>query len=43
MRIKIVDRKYPIGRWLRFLKMQGVQLIGYKLAIYKYELRIYLN
>jgi len=43
MKLKIVDRKYPIGRWIRFQKMQGIKLLGYKFVIYRYELRIYLN
>jgi len=48
--IRIVDRKYLIGgRWLRFEKMivnrynlKRKILIGYKIAIGRYEIRLYL-
>ena len=42
--VKIVDRKYIIGgKWLRFQKMQGVKLVGWKIAIGRYEIRFYLK
>lgn len=44
MKLKIVDRKYKVGgKWIRFERMKGVKLIGYKLAIHRFEIRIYLN
>lgn len=43
MNIKIVDRKYLIGgKWFRYEIMKGVKLIGYKIAIGRYEIRLYL-
>lgn len=42
MKIRIVDRKYSIGgKWLRFEVMQGVKLVGWKIAIGRYEIRFY--
>ena len=41
MKIKIVNRKYIIKKLIRFEKMVGVKLLGYKLAIGKYEIRLY--
>jgi hypothetical protein len=43
MRLKIVDRKYQIGNFFRFEKMKGVVLNGYKIAVHRYELRIYFK
>jgi len=45
MDIRIVDRKYLIGgKWIRFEKMQGVKkLVGWKIAIGRYEIRFYLK
>lgn len=44
MTIRIVDRKYLIGgKWLRFQVMRGVKLVGYKIAIGRYEIRFYLK
>ena len=44
MNIKIVDRKYLIGgKWFRFQVMQGVRLVGWKIAIGRYEIRFYLK
>ena len=43
MTIKIVDRKYLIGdKWLRFKIMRGIKLVGWKIAIGRYEIRFYL-
>lgn len=44
MNVKVVDRKYIIGgRWLRFEVMRGVMLVGWKVAVGRYEIRFYLN
>jgi hypothetical protein len=44
MTIKIVDRRYLVGgKWLRFQKMKGVKLVGWKIAIGRYEIRFYLH
>jgi hypothetical protein len=44
MTIKIVDRRYLVGgKWLRFQKMKGVKLVGWKIAIGRYEIRLYLQ
>ena len=44
MTIKIVDRKYLIGgKWIRFQVMRGVEKVGWKVAIGRYELRLYLK
>ena len=44
MKLKLVDRKYIIGgRIFRFCKMKGIKLIGWKIAIGRYELRLYLT
>jgi uncharacterized membrane protein (DUF373 family) len=43
MNIIFVNRKYIVGgKWLRFEKMKGIKLIGFKIAIGKFEVRIYL-
>ena len=43
MNIRIINRRYLIdNKWLRFEKMQGIKLIGYKIAVGKYEIRFYL-
>ena len=43
-RIKLVDRKYLIGgKWFRSQKMRGVNLIGFKIAIGRFEIRYYLK
>jgi hypothetical protein len=43
MRIRIVNRKYLIGgKWFRFEKMMNIQCIGYKFAIGKFEIRLYI-
>lgn len=40
--IKIVNRKYLISnKFIRFEKMVGLKLIGYKIAIGFYEIRLY--
>ena len=42
MRINLVDRKYPVGKWLRFQTMKGCEkLVGWKLVIYRWEIRLY--
>jgi 2-keto-4-pentenoate hydratase len=42
MNISIVNRKYLIGnKWIRLEKMKGVRLVGYKLALGIYEIRLY--
>lgn len=42
MKINIVNRKYIICKFFRLEKIQGIQgFIGYKIAIWKYEIRIY--
>lgn len=42
--IVIINRKYLIGgKWVRFEKMIGVKLNGYKIAIGKYEIRFYFK
>lgn len=43
MNIKIVDRKYKLGRWFRFQKMKGIKTLGYKIALFKYEIRLYFK
>ena len=44
MTIKLIDRKYLIGgKWVRFEKMRGIKLVGYKIAVGRYEFRFYLN
>jgi len=44
MNIRIVDRKYLIaGKWIRFQKMSGLKLVGWKIAIGRYEIRVYLK
>ena len=44
MDIKIVDRKYLIGgKLLRFQVMRGIRLVGWKIAIGRYEIRFYLK
>lgn len=44
MKIKIVDRKYRINNLsFRFSKMRGVKLIGYKISIFRYEIRFYFG
>jgi hypothetical protein len=42
MKIKIVNRKYIIHKFFRFEKIEGIQgYIGLKIALGKYEIRIY--
>ena len=42
MKLTIVNRKYVIGgKWFRFEKMLGITPVGWKLAIGKYEIRLY--
>jgi hypothetical protein len=44
MKLKIVNRKYIVGgKWLRFEVMRGFGKVGYKVAVWHYELRIYLK
>lgn len=44
MNIRIVDRKYLIGgKRFRFQKMRGIKLLGWKIAIGRYEIRFYLK
>ena len=44
MDIKIVDRKHLIGgKLLRFQVMRGIRLVGWKIAIGRYEIRFYLK
>lgn len=48
MKVKIINRKYILaGKLFRFKKMRGVSsvsinIIGYKICIGRYELRLYL-
>ena len=40
--IRIVDRKYLVGgKFFRFEKMGRRSIVGYKLALFKYEIRFY--
>jgi hypothetical protein len=42
MKLKIVDRKYSVGgKWLRFQTMRGIKIVGWKIAFFRFELRIY--
>ena len=41
MKIKIVNRKYIIKKFFRFDEMKGVNPVGFKIAIRKYEIRFY--
>jgi len=41
MKIRIVNRKYIIKKFFRFEKMKGVTIIGFKIAIGKYEIRYF--
>lgn len=45
MEFLIVNRKYMVGgKFIRFGKMNnGVKTVGYKIAVWHYELRMYLN
>jgi len=43
MELAIINRRYKIGSWLRFQKMQGVGLVGWKMCIGKYEVRLYIK
>jgi len=37
----IVDRKRTLGNWFRFQKMRGVTTLGWKIGIFRYEIRFY--
>lgn len=41
MKVKIVNRKYIIKKFFRFEKMKGVNTVGLKIAVGKYEIRFY--
>lgn len=43
MTIKIINRKYLIGgKWIRLEEMRGLKLVGWKIAIFNYEVRLYI-
>jgi len=44
MKIKLINRKYIIAnKFFRFESMTGIEFIGYKIAVGKYEIRFFMK